>query len=768
MVRSILRSAGVATVVLAALHSAHGQQAEWVQTQGPGGGELRALDVEGNLGVASSIAGVHTSTDGGHTWRGSFRSETNPSATFGFVAAIPGVLFAQNSGFEFFTSTNAGATWQSANPPVPGVAVHRIEHFAGRTYAQLDPAANQPLFFSDDSGQTWSPLPGSPAPADGLSVSGNEVFTSTLELRDFGFTRIVTAYQSTDRGQTFTIIGGSDAEVNGIPASQAATPQRVGPRLLCGQFVSENNGQSWRFFDMFESLRTQFCGSDFCEFRMASSAIIGNALYVHTYLDFMDQDEPADNFKLWKTTDFMTWSEVPASPALPDLLVSASFWRGNGPTIFIAGALGVYRSDDGGVNWAESNRGINASIVWRMESVNNALIANIVNTNYVARATSPTGGWTQNVIFDNGAFFGTVMSLYSPDGNTLLAGHLLDGITRSDDAGFTWDFSRAGVPQYNGTAGEQYCEVEAFTKLSSTLFAGTGEGMEFRSDGGQGFVHVGRGILRSLDAGRTWTAVNNGLRIIGRNSFFEPQYDPILSMATSNTTLLAGGMFLGVARSTNSGASWTYSNTGLPMFSPDVVTSEVTVLTTVGSTVYLGLNGVDQSEFPGVGALFKSTDAGATWTPAYAGLPAGSPVAAITQHDGALYAGLALRHSTLVPFRFEGLGVYKSTDGGSSWQPAGSTLTNVSVRCLESFGGTLYAGTDHLGVWALTPACGPQDFNQDGDSGTDQDIEAFFACLAGHCCPTCWQGGSDFNQDGDFGTEQDIEAFFRVLSGAGC
>jgi hypothetical protein len=66
------------------------------------------------------------------------------------------------------------------------------------------------------------------------------------------------------------------------------------------------------------------------------------------------------------------------------------------------------------------------------------------------------------------------------------------------------------------------------------------------------------------------------------------------------------------------------------------------------------------------------------------------------------------------------------------------------------------------------PACGTSDFNGDGDFGTDADIEAFFACLAGSCCTTCFEGGSDFNQDGDFGTDQDIESFFRVLAGGDC
>jgi|GEM_PF-6873155 len=71
-------------------------------------------------------------------------------------------------------------------------------------------------------------------------------------------------------------------------------------------------------------------------------------------------------------------------------------------------------------------------------------------------------------------------------------------------------------------------------------------------------------------------------------------------------------------------------------------------------------------------------------------------------------------------------------------------------------------------VWALAfiRVCGTSDFNGDGDFGTDQDIEAFFACFGGNCCNGC--GSADFNDDGDYGTDQDIEAFFRVLAGAAC
>jgi subtilisin-like proprotein convertase family protein len=67
---------------------------------------------------------------------------------------------------------------------------------------------------------------------------------------------------------------------------------------------------------------------------------------------------------------------------------------------------------------------------------------------------------------------------------------------------------------------------------------------------------------------------------------------------------------------------------------------------------------------------------------------------------------------------------------------------------------------------AFDAGCGKADFNGDGDVGTDADIEAFFDCLAGNCCPTC--GGVDFNGDGDVGTDADIESFFNVLGGGAC
>jgi hypothetical protein len=94
------------------------------------------------------------------------------------------------------------------------------------------------------------------------------------------------------------------------------------------------------------------------------------------------------------------------------------------------------------------------------------------------------------------------------------------------------------------------------------------------------------------------------------------------------------------------------------------------------------------------------------------------------------------------------------------------TFASVSVAGAPAGFGATVVYDSHGATLLITRACGSADFNGDGDIGTDADIEAFFACLAGSCCATC--GSADFNGDGDTGTDADIESFFRVLAGGSC
>ncbi|HYE62998.1 MAG TPA: hypothetical protein VD997_13460 [Phycisphaerales bacterium] len=125
----------------------------------------------------------------------------------------------------------------------------------------------------------------------------------------------------------------------------------------------------------------------------------------------------------------------------------------------------------------------------------------------------------------------------------------------------------------------------------------------------------------------------------------------------------------------------------------------------------------------------------------------------------------------------------RTSDGSLIWRyefpRLADDILEVHPPAISPDGTRLYvagykriAGHGHL--WAFDtgfgapPACGTSDFNGDGDAGTDQDIEAFFACIGGDCCGACFAGGSDFNGDGDAATDQDIESFFRVLGGGAC
>jgi glucose/arabinose dehydrogenase len=97
---------------------------------------------------------------------------------------------------------------------------------------------------------------------------------------------------------------------------------------------------------------------------------------------------------------------------------------------------------------------------------------------------------------------------------------------------------------------------------------------------------------------------------------------------------------------------------------------------------------------------------------------------------------------------------------------ASLTISNIHAAESGSYSCLVTNLCTSLATNAAALSVNSADFDNNGDSGADADIEAFFACLAGNCCATC--GSADFNADGDTGTDADIEAFFRVLAGSSC
>jgi photosystem II stability/assembly factor-like uncharacterized protein len=135
-------------------------------------------------------------------------------------------------------------------------------------------------------------------------------------------------------------------------------------------------------------------------------------------------------------------------------------------------------------------------------------------------------------------------------------------------------------------------------------------------------------------------------------------------------TLYAGMWNRGVFKSTDGGATWQATNTGL--------TSLYVTLLMVDplnpAHLYIATDAsIDITTGAPVGGLFKSTDGGASWQPAGRGL--GDPYVSAMAFDptppGTLYA------------KTQG-GLYKSTDAAASWQPIGNGLGDTIIYVIRT------------------------------------------------------------------------------------
>lgn len=181
--------------------------------------------------------------------------------------------------------------------------------------------------------------------------------------------------------------------------------------------------------------------------------------------------------------------------------------------------------------------------------------------------------------------------------NIVLVGGSTGGVWRSEDGGET--FNPVSDDQVDLAVG-----YIAFAPSNPNIvYAGMGDGHG---------SYNGSGVLRSTDAGKTWTRVSNTtLPAPGR--VFRVAVDPndpnrvyVAQFAYQvGNDLFAGGLFY----STDGGVNWRRTLFGLPR--------DLVLHPTNPRTMYVGLNRVDRptNQVPGV---YRSTDGGETWERIYA------------------------------------------------------------------------------------------------------------------------------------------------------
>jgi len=310
-------------------------------------------------------------------------------------------------------------------------------------------------------------------------------------------------------------------------------------------------------------------------------------------------------------------------------------------------------------------------------------------------------GWTQT----NGPYGGIVLTILATPKGTVYAGTQGAGVLRLSDSGNSWIPVNTGLTVYDGSIG-----ISSLVMMEDTLYAGLGFDIFRLTDDSDTWQWVTRfnnksvtalavmgnilyagthqyGVLRSTDAGNSWTEVNNGLTDL-----------QIRRLAVMGTTLYAGTED-GAFRLADNGDSWIPINAGLTAPHYDMeeinrartesgaipvpidklaINRRVDSFAVLGDTLYMGM----------VNGLFRSVDKGNSWTKIDSE-SLNRSVSALSASGTTLYAGTF------------GGGVFRSTDGGDSWITINTGLTNRIIHSLLAVDGTLYVGTSGGGVFRL-------------------------------------------------------------------
>lgn len=378
--------------------------------------------------------------------------------------------------------------------------------------------------------------------------------------------------------------------------------------------------------------------------------------------------------------------------------------------------VGVYKTTDGGANWAPKNNGITSPElasslgIWSRDS--NALYYAGTSNGFVYRSSDRGESWQ---CLNTGSPLPTSphgITIAPNDANLVYCGALgvCDNFWKSTDGGRTWALKNTGLTGYNGWTSYLVVDpirpniiylsgysgaVHKSTDYGET-WSFSGKGLRVQTEAlvvdhsnssilyaGGGIYHGGCGAWKSTDKGLTWARINNGFPA----NVKYPYVTSLVIDPTSSSTLYAGTYPMnwlstptGVYKTTDGGSNWTEKNSGLT----NKVIRSLAISPANQNVVYASTPA----------GLFKSVDACENWR-------------ATTLTDTLVFS-LAIDHTNPATVYVGSIGpatVYKSTDEGSSW--TSTTLPDTGVTCVAvapTSSGTLYAGTEGAHVYKSTDA----------------------------------------------------------------
>jgi photosystem II stability/assembly factor-like uncharacterized protein len=317
----------------------------------------------------------------------------------------------------------------------------------------------------------------------------------------------------------------------------------------------------------------------------------------------------------------------------------------NDPGVIYAASVGrVFVTIDGGVSWAERTQGLPADGIITQVTLEPGLPQMVyasVRNGGIYRSND--GGTTYQPVGPSLPVGGTIpvaVSTVTP--GKLFAGTRAKGVHTTLDRGDNWIATNYGVTVF--TRAIDYSAVQP-----SQMFAAS----------------LGSGVFRTTNGGQTWE--NRGLF---DRFLFDVEVNPQIP-----DTVFAGSS-RGISRSVDAGETWQTLGQGL-----DFILS-MSVDPDDPETIYVGGSGETSR-------VLVSHDAGHSWTERNGGLPAASVLALLADGPtGALFCAP------------QGLGVYRSDDGGENWTPTNNAAfgsNDVTVLVSVPQINAIFAGTSGRG-----------------------------------------------------------------------
>ncbi len=246
---------------------------------------------------------------------------------------------------------------------------------------------------------------------------------------------------------------------------------------------------------------------------------------------------------------------------------------------------------------------------------------------------------------------GRILSLAIDPSNTniLWAGSSSGGLWKSTTKGAginAWTYINTGYPTIAISA------IAINQSNPSTMYIGTGEISYYHvplvgTPGAR--ASYGMGILKSTDAGVTWTQTSLTFDFSQITAIQRIVINPL------NTNTLFAATSEGIYKSTDAGTTWSQS-----LF---VVMAMDLVMNPADTSVLISAHGNLNSSLNA--GMYKTTDAGETWTQLTTGLPSmnfgRTALSYAPSNSQVVYAGISNGGSYTM------LGLYKSTDNGNTW-----------------------------------------------------------------------------------------------------